>query len=289
MLTTSDIPKGLAQKAPVDWELELQAAYGLPLSWNGLQLPPVTIGIMSLLEMARCIFPMRPSESSGLDIARTVFILAQGKDAHALCQSDAAQRRERELCANEISTELDERAASFVAPLPEEAFLVERLEALSKWFSVALAGYEMIHVKDAQPTQSPWLFGLDAIAAHIAAVSEASSASPDDIVWNMPMAMGSMLVAQAARKNGEVKIERPVDRAHLTRLDSYCLEVEMAGKLNFWQKADPVNFPLSSLQVVKGGEKLVLEIAALCEKVQSLSPEDQYARKMKILREEAIQ
>ncbi len=288
----SDIPSWCVKTAPIDWELELRAAFGLPLQWCGLELPSVCIGHLSLLELACCQFPVKPLDADAMDVARTAVILLKGKAAHAACQRHLELRSSGavfELSDSSTWSELDREAGELLLKMPKDVFGLDSLAPLASWFNVAFSGYAMF--QDSPPSRpSAWLFGLDTVASHLALMAKCSNMRPEEILWAMPMALGSHLAAQYAKANShDAKICRPCDRGQVDRLRAYIKEAEDKGRLLYWQKMRPDAYELSDVQARAGGAELVKDFASLREKVAAMPPEERAARAAKILAEEGVE
>ncbi len=290
----SEIPTWLVKRAPIDWELELRAGLSLPLSWGAWRIPPLSVGTLSLFEMAVVQFLRQPIEAPWQDLMRGVYIAIKREDAHELCQRDRAWTQDFEFEKPETWSPLDVAAIELLADakLSDEAklslFSAESRLELWRFFDVAFEGYRMIHGgADAQVGE--WLFGLDSVASYAQLMGSMTNEPLDRILWRLPVAMGSMLSARhLACNDPKVKLYREPDHGHIDRLRDYIRETEDAGELLYWQRMHPDRYDLSERQVERGGESLVKEFGRVALDVAKLSREERAARAEKISQEEGV-
>ena len=76
------VPASYIKTAPIAWEAELAAAFGLPVRITGrleMQHPP--LGVWSMLEIIDSRFIKDPGDCDTLDVWRALYLLCNGRNA----------------------------------------------------------------------------------------------------------------------------------------------------------------------------------------------------------------
>lgn len=283
----SDVPFWCVKRLPVPWVDELRAGLNLPFRFGGLHVPPLTAGCLSLMELTVSRFFQSPENiTDAFDILRPVYIAINREKAAEFCFQHRTFEKEFNVDDRLTYSPLDIEAGKLMEFVDNSDFTNEKVLDLWKFFNISFSGYAMIH--GGEPgEQSEWLYGLDTLAGYVKVMGEISNESIFNIMWRIPVTLGSHMIAQAAKINPDIKIYRPIDKAHLDRLRDYTVHQELDGKLNFWQKACPLDYELTEIQTAKN-TNLALEYNELRKKVLAMKPDERKALADEIILNERI-
>jgi len=239
----AEIPGKYLKYAPIDWDGEIFAGMGLPVSISGHEFFPLTFGVMQLLEIIESKVVKDPENCDMLDTMRMLFILGNREDAvkdvagYVPFRDNPAPFEDREKWAP-----FDKTAAYWVSrtcsPTPFKA------SDFNKMINVAFAGYAMIPGKE---SGSEYVFGEDAFASTLM-VCESLQASPFEIRWRIPLVTIGHMAAVKYTANGGKGVDRPKDEEDIKQKFSEYYEREKSGKLHPWQIDRPDLYHLSDMQ-----------------------------------------
>lgn len=235
------IPAWYVKNKEVDFPAETLSCLGdglrLRRGRRELVIPPPSIGVFSLLELAGSEFFRDPAGCSADDVALAA--------ACAVCRETLLPwdrpRLDRLACRlkKRWGRELVEHYPEFVKLMLESPF----------------TGYEMLRNKsDAE--QDPSLFAGPAIARAVTIGAEHAGLSAFESIWRMPLTLAGHLAA--ANDAGKLPPRRPKDRADLLFQQREAIRRELAGELHPWQIREPEVYGLSQRQIEIRSKKGIL-------------------------------
>lgn len=286
-LSFSDVPFWCVKRLLVPWVDELEAGLNLPFRLGGLSIPPLSAGCLSLMEVTVCRFIQTPENlENPFDILRPVYIAINREKCAELCFQHRAFEKDFIYDDESTYSPMDVEVSKLVNMVSNADLQFDNISKLWKFFNISFVGYSMIHGGDSGE-QSEWLYGLDTLASYVKVMGEITNESTFDIIWRFPLALGSHMIAQAARINPDIKIYRPIDKSHLDRLHEYTIKQEAEGKLNFWQKMYPGDYDLTEIQTKKN-TSLALEYNELRKSVAAMKSDERKARADEIFKNEGV-
>lgn len=258
------VPVEYVKTAEYCGDLEVFAAMGQPLVVGDDRIPPPSLGVFSLLETMSSPFVNKPAVGL-LDFYRVLYVNHYRRAAAPLVFDHY------NLAGEPGESEFDKRVLAAAGILKTGRFLRRYrptwrffpspavIAIVRNWFFLAFNGYAML---PAGAGGSEFWFGAEAMGANLATAAAALNATPDQILWDVPMVLLGHTVAATARNNG-AKVARPDDMADLRRQMILALLRELHGELHPWQIAEPLRRQLTPLQMDRGGMALIRRFEAM--------------------------
>jgi len=231
------VPAQYIKDAFVDFDGEIFAAAGVPIVIGSAMVPPPSLGVWSLLEVADCDFvhPLKSRTAWGAALA--FYIMAKGK-----------------LCAYDLSCWLADGRRDAGLELPHHVFeekviwhaeknglRVEHHAQLERALSLSFSGYAMLP-QEGNSTDSEYVYDLPTLCAVVAAIGADMGVTWDDMLWSTPTCVIGHVAAQKARQNGKDGVSRPKDDDDRREQFRLCNERDAAGELHPWQIKHPLVF-----------------------------------------------
>ena len=228
------VPCWFVKDKAINFPLEVLASSGTPLVLRGkegkpLRVRPATLGFFVLLEWIDSPFFRNPAGADLLDVCRAVACANGGRD---LFPVDRAR--------------LDREAEKIAAE--SGAALAENFGMLCDWLlAVPWYGYEMLRNHSGGRKPERFLFAGPSIAAVIDLGEKNANLTPDQSLWELPLALAGHLAA--VNDCGKLAPARPKDPDDYRRKAAEAIEREKRGELHPWQEMYPELYPLSWNQV----------------------------------------
>lgn len=229
------VPAWYIKDKAVNYPLEILAATGaaLELEHGGesVSIRPATLGFFMLLEWAGSTFFKSPKDAGVEDIAAAIICANGGKSLFPPNKATVAAMS-RKLAAD------------------SGAAIVYHAGTIFEWLlATPYTGYEMLRNKGRERRPEPFLFAGPSIAAIVNAGASYAGMTPEQSIWELPLALAGHLVA--VNDCGKMDPARPKDEADLKVKTEEAIRREIAGELQPWQIKYPELYPLSFRQAKK--------------------------------------
>jgi len=267
MAKTSNIPSGLVPEKAIDRVFEMRSAMNLPYLFGSVEIKPLTLGVLSLLEFAG-VQAFRTIDGEDIHgIAMMIWIINNRKNAASLVL-DYRNYHDNNIDAEvykigDMSTahKLDIAVLNFVGEsnlYSPENYNAENILAMFTYIYSSFYGREMLP-SQGKVSKQQWIYDAPSLTNGILVACSTLNVDYEQATWEVPMSLISHAATSDARSNGVEHISRPPDIEFFKEYMARTVYKEMKGKLNLWQYREPVNYELSEMQVEKGGETLMLK------------------------------
>ena len=188
------------KKAQVDFVAEMFAFLDTRRKFGDLELLPPTLGVFALWELADVKFFHDPWGCSFSELGRALWICQE--------RQNAAQAVERLVYADDAAA--IDRGAEQVLTAGGEELLRELPELITYIHTAPWEGFRMIPSEGTEEEPTQFLFD-GAKLGMLCAMGAEAGASPNQILWEMPLTQLGHFVAAIAKRAGKEGIERPYD------------------------------------------------------------------------------
>jgi hypothetical protein len=230
------VPGSLIRNAYVDYEGEIFAITGTPLTIGKQKVKAPSLGVWSILECFECPFVDKYPDCSYMDVYRALYV-NEYRNGHPW-------KWWRPNAAEEVREWIEDDGMLDVDP--------EDRSTWKKWDHKVFKYASRLKFADAGEGGgggSACWFGAETVAGTIAAIGEITNLKPDEILWTTPMALLGHVAAQKVKQNNpKAGVARPKDRQHMKQLFEECIERAKKGQYHPWQKEDPTGYALDPLQ-----------------------------------------
>ena len=227
------IPTSLVPRAQVDYDAEARQILGQDLVMaDGYRIPPLTAGRLIALELVSSPFFINPAGCDLVDAAAAIVLLS--------C--------ERTLIP-ELTGDLDKLLAAAGAWLAAHIdALSADYAAISAWI-IDIPFYGFAMRPGGEAGRKHFIFDGAFVGAVLAPAAKLLCTSIDEILWRTPLCTVGHAIAQQDASLGVKGVERPPDVKALESMMAEAEEREKSGQLHPWQYMDPINYPLTDVQV----------------------------------------
>lgn len=274
----ASVPGRYIKFAPIDWDGELFAAFGLPFRFpGGLTVPPAPFGVWAMLEIIDSRWIKSPASADLFDVYRALYICVNGSAAAPMIQDWLANGgREQPPNIDNPDTWTDFDKAVFAWGTKNLSNSDQAPDVLLRFYeflALSFSGYAMI--PGAAAAASEYIYGADTIGAVVAAMGDKLNLTPNKIIWETPAALIGHVAAQTAKQNGVKGVGRPKDINDMKRQFKMANERDEKGELHPWQIDDPLFNPPNPKQI-KARPDITSEHARLVEKFQEINNHKKY-------------
>jgi len=228
----ASIPDRFIRDKRVDFEGEILSCYGVGIETHGINLPPLTLGVMSMLELLdNKLF--KGEEATWFDYG-VVFYLLQNKEKALKKVASYVKGYKRPL----------ERAVRFF--IFRKRISILSMPRIKELIDSAFTGFDMLPRSGGG--SGLFLYGAETIAGTIFTVCEKLNKSYEDVLWNTPLTLIGHIGAVNAIQSGVNGVGRRKDEEHLKFLFKCCKEWDKQEKLYPWQWLEPNIYKLEAYQ-----------------------------------------
>lgn len=229
------IPGAYVKDREIDFDAEARSCLGMPTllqhERQKLAVPPVTYGVLSVLEILDNRFLPEPANCRIEDVAEAVLAAICGK--RLLTETQDLPRWKR-------------RTGRFLGCYGR-LLVAEYAVLLRHFIEEPFLGFEMLPGRGENNLQN--LFGARTMAGAVMICAQNAGIGAEAAIWETPMSLIGHLAATRAKINGEKCVARPKDPADLRQKRQEALEREAAGQLHPWQMEDPEWYEPSATQI----------------------------------------
>lgn len=202
--TTSKVPVIIraesCRKCNVDYVAEMFAFLNVRRTFGRVALPPPTLGVFALWELADCQFFRDPWGCSFNELGRALWICKE--------RQNAAQAVERLVYADDTAA-IDRGAEQVLITGGED--LVNNLPELITYIHTSpWEGFRMIPTEGNEEEPAQFLFD-GAKLGMLCAMGAEAGASPFQILWEISLTQLGHFAAAIGKRTGTEGIERPYD------------------------------------------------------------------------------
>ncbi len=277
-LKSAPVPVWMVPDKQINRPLELHAAMGLPYTVGGLDVPPLSAGTLSLLEVAGCAAYLNTDLTDILGIMRMLFICCERDKAAPLVYAwrrcfESENFTEADFDRPETYHALDRAAFDFcnlAGVMPDKPAYLE-VVGLFEYFAVSFNGFDMLQPKGGK-SKNPWLYDCWSLASLLQQIKRAAGVTGFDAMWRYPLALASMMIASYAQSEGEEYVCRPPKNICIDNLRFNTMKREIDGQLHPWQVFDPIEYDLSEYQV--RNQQLAAKWLDLRAKCKNMTPDE---------------
>ncbi len=225
------IPDRFIRDKEIDFEREILSCYGVGIETHGVYLPPLTLGVMSMLELLDNKI-LKGEEATIFDFA-VIFYLAKKKRKALSLVAKYAQGE---------TSPLERRVKWFMITNRPSILSMPRLREL---IETAFTGFDML---PRGGCSSSFIYGAEAIAGMAFTCCDKLNKDYDEVMWDVPLTLIGHVTAISAINNGIKGIARRKDDEHLKFLFAKCKEWDAENKLYPWQWLEPNIYHLEPYQ-----------------------------------------
>ena len=188
------------KKAKVDFVAEMFAFLDTRRRFHALELPPPTLGVFALWELADVKFFRDPWGCDYNELGRALWI--------CWTREHAASAVERYVYADD--PEPLDKGAKLVLTAGGEELISQLPELITYIHTSPWEGFRMIPSEGTEEDPTQFLFD-GAKLGMLCAMGADAGLSPDEILWKTPLTQLGHLAAAIAKRAGKEGIERPYD------------------------------------------------------------------------------
>lgn len=243
------VPARYIADAKIDFGAETLACLGVPLvlrsGRRSLHLPPVTLGVMSVLEALACRFIPDPLGCDTEAVFTAAAVNLAGRDSRRFITEPVRLARQVRQIRKKYGPAIIENYRDFLRHFHETPF----------------NGFGMIK-KKGSPSSEPWWYGATALAALVNGAGNSAGYDADGAIWDLPLVLAGHIVAAKAASMDELAVGRPKNEADIKIQLDAAIKRELAGELHPWQIDLPEDYEPSECQK-KARPAVVEEHAAM--------------------------
>jgi hypothetical protein len=225
------IPDRFIREKEIDFESEILSCYGVGIETHGIYLPPLTLGVMSMLELLDNKV-LKGEESTIFDYAVIFYLIKKKQKALPLVAK----------YVRGFKRPLELRVRLFMIFNKISILSMPRIKEL---IDTAFTGFDML---PRGGSASSFVYGADTIAGITFTCCDKLNKSSDEVVWNTPLTLIGHITAVNAQSNGIKGVARRKDDDHLKYLFTKCKEWDEQKKLYPWQWLEPDVYHLEPYQ-----------------------------------------
>ena len=255
------IPRWYIQEEFCDYKAELLACMDSSLLVDGIEIKPLTIGILSLLELINSQVWHDINNCDVVSWGRCLYIVNNRKESvPAVIEFISAGRQDgdgKEPDANfKLDYQLDDFFQTHLNALKHSMVAIR--SAFYNQLSVAFSGSKMIPTISGRPGpgSGEYIFGATYITPMIMTACKLLNVSYEEALWNIPIALiGHTAAVNFA--NNDVKdrgIARPLDQNDLNMKMEEAEQRAINGELQPWQIMRPKDYPPTIEQIMANPE-----------------------------------
>lgn len=227
------IPTSLVPRAHVDYDAEARQIIGQDyVMSDGYRIPALTAARLIALELISSPYFMHPESSDLIDAAAAIVLIS---------------------CERRMIPELTNQPDKLLAAAG--VWLAAHIDALSADYAKITAWiidvpfYGFAMRPGGSAGRKYFIFDGAFVGAVLAPAAKLLCTSIEQILWSTPLCTVGHAIAQQDASLGVKGIERPPDIKALDRMMNEAEAREKSGQLHAWQYMDPVNYPLTDVQV----------------------------------------
>ena len=227
------IPASLVPRAHVDYDAEARQIIGQDyVMSDGYRIPPLTAARLIALELISSPYFMHPESSDLIDAAAVIVLIS---------------------CERSMVPELTNQPDKLLAAAG--VWLAAHIDALSADYAritawiIDVPFYGFAMRPGGEAGRKYFIFDGAFVGAVLAPAAKLLCTSIEQILWSTPLCTVGHAIAQQDASLGVKGIERPPDIKALDRMMEEAETREKSGQLHTWQYVDPVNYPLTDVQV----------------------------------------
>jgi len=227
----ASIPDRFIRDKEIDFENEILSSFGVGIHTQGIYLPPLTLGIMSMLELLDNKV-LKGEDATIFDYA-VIFYLIKKKDKALKHVANYVRGYKRPL---------ELRVRLFMALNKVSILSMPRIR---EHIETAFTGFDML------PRGGPsngYIYGADSLAGVAFTCCDKLNKTYFDILWHTPLTLIGHITANNAIANGVKGVARRKCDEHLKFLFSKCKEWDEQNKLYPWQWLEPDIYGLEPYQ-----------------------------------------
>ncbi len=227
------VPDRFIREKEVDYSSELLSALGCGLVTNEKRLKPLSLGVMSLLEILdnKCL--KGDKNATWFDFGSIFYINDKRQEA-----VEAVADYSRGL-----TSPLEKAVASYIK---KENITILSMPVIDKEIAQAFTGFDML--PKTGDSSGAFLFGADSVASIVYTCCSKLNATKEEVIWETPLTLIGHIVAVNAISNGVKGIGRRKDVEHLKSIFAKCKKWDEEEKLYPWQWLEPQFYPLEAYQ-----------------------------------------
>lgn len=227
----ASIPDRFIRNKVIDFESEILSCYGVGIETHGIYLPPLTLGIMSMLELLDNKL-IKGEEATVFDYG--IIFYSIKKKQKALKHVAKYVRGHR--------APLELRVRLFMALNRINILSMPRIKEM---LETAFTGFDML---PRGGSAGLFVYGADTVAGLAFTCCDKLKKSYEEIMWNTPLTLIGHVSALNAASNGAKGIGRRKCEDHIKALFKKCKEWDKQDKLYPWQWLEPDIYHLESYQ-----------------------------------------
>lgn len=231
----ASVPAKYIKQKEIDFDGEIFDCLGLTFCIAGIEVKPVAIGVLALLEIIDSKIVNDVANASAMDFCRALYIASKGRESaeevRAWVKAGGKEPHEQLLPWDiAICKFADEHKLGKVD-------LVELYNFRNFLLQNSFNGYEMIPSTDGG-SYMPYLFGAETIAS---ITLTCGITDMQKVLWEIPVCLVGHMAAVTAKRNGVKGVSRPKDEADRALQLKQADEREAKGELHPWQILEPDN------------------------------------------------
>jgi hypothetical protein len=225
------IPDRFIREKSIDFEGEILSCYGQGINTHGIYLPPITLGVVSMLELLDNKL-LKGEGATWFDFG-VIFYLLKKKEKAVKLVAEYARGYKRPL----------ERAVKRFIFFNSISLL--SMPRIAEHLETAFTGFDMLPRGGGS---SLFIYGAETISNTAYICCEKLNKSYEEIVWHTPLTIIGHIMATNAIYNGIKGVGRRKDEDHLKYLFKRCKEWDEQEKLYPWQWLEPDIYHLEEYQ-----------------------------------------
>ena len=228
------IPDRFIREKVIDYESEILSCYGVGIETHGIYLPPLTLGITSMLELLDNKL-LKSEDATVFDYGIIFYLIKKKQKALKYVAKYVRGHK----------TPLEWRVRLFMLLNKISLLSMPRIKEM---IETAFTGFDML---PRGGSGGLFIYGADTIAGLAFTCCEKLNKTHEDIMWNTPLTLIGHMSAVNAASNGAKGIGRRKCELHLKALFAKCKEWDEQNKLYPWQWLEPDIYHLESYQTSK--------------------------------------
>lgn len=229
------VPDRFIREKKINFEDEILSCYGVGMTTQGRYLPPLTLGVMSMLELLdNNLF--KGEDATAFDYGVIFYLLSKrSKAVNLVAQYSRGYKKPLE------------RAVKWYIFRNKISLL--SLPRIQDHIETAFTGFDML--PRGGSGGSLFVYGSETIANTAFICCEKLNKSYEDVLWNTPLTLIGHVMATHAQYQGVKGVGRRKDEDHLKFIFARCKEFDEQEKLYPWQWLEPEFYALEPHQTSK--------------------------------------
>lgn len=243
----ANIPERFIREKKINFEDEILSCYGMGIKTHGFDFPPLTLGVMSMLELLdNKLF--KGEDATVFDFF-VIFYIAKKKKKSVKLVAQYVRGYKKPL----------ERAVKLFAVINRLSIL--SMPRIKELIESAFYGFDMLPKGGGS---SAFIYGAETISNLSYVCCEKLNKTYEEILWDTPLTLIGHIVASNAIINGAKGVGRRKDEDHIKKIFAKCKEWDEQEKLYPWQWLEPNIYRLepyqNSVRIKKAHAKRLKEV-----------------------------